>query len=388
MIKRPITTPAAVTTSVTARHQNLATGDAAPGASHCGGGGGRGCGGGAASVHARPGIDRRQWLAQAAGVALAPAIAALSLRPGAAQAQAAAWPSRPIRIIAAGPAGANADLIARLIAEPVARQLGQPAIVEPKPGAAGAIAVGDLMQSPHDGHTLLVGVNSLVSEIPHIVKLRMDMAKVLMPIAELARGGLLLVGHPSFAANTLAELIAHVKAHPGQVNVASYSPGTWSHVLGLLLNQAAGIDLQHVGYKGSAPALADVMGGHVPLMFDAIPSSLPLIRSGKVKAFAVSTPRRSPVLPDVPTFAELGYPQLEALAWMGLWCSPDVPASVQARLRTATLAALGAPALRDRLLELGFEVGQPRGVAEMQAGLKADYDRVGAVLKGIGFKVE
>jgi tripartite-type tricarboxylate transporter receptor subunit TctC len=377
MSKRQITSQAS-----TPRNQNLAIDDGAPACNHAGTA--------ASAAFDRPDLARRQLLAHGAALSLLPAIAgAATLASSRAQAQTAAWPSKPLRFIAAGPAGANADLITRLIADPLARQLGQqPAIVEPKPGAAGAIAVGDLMQSPHDGHTLLVGVNSLVSEIPHIVKLRMDMAKVLMPIAELARGGLVLVGHPTFAANTLAELIAHVKAHPGQVNVASYSPGTWSHVLGLLLNQAAGIDLQHVGYKGSAPALADVMGGHVPLMFDAIPSSLPLIRSGKVKAYAVSTPKRSPVLPGVPTFAELGYPQLEALAWMGLWCSPDVPAAVQARLRTATLAALSAPALRDRLLELGFEVGQPRGVAEMQAGLKADYDRVGAVLKGIGFKAE
>ncbi|MBK6854402.1 MAG: tripartite tricarboxylate transporter substrate binding protein [Burkholderiales bacterium] len=360
MSKRPITSPVS-----TPRAQIVATTAVAPAASHPDAA--------ARSAFSGPDLARRQLLAHSAALALLPAIAgAATLASSRAQAQTAALPSKPIRFIAAGPAGANADLIARLIADPLARQLGQqPAIVEPKPGAAGAIAVGDLMQSPHDGHTLLVGVNSLVSEIPHIVKLRMDMAKVLMPIAELARGGLVLVGHPSFPANTLAELITHVKAHPGQVNVASYSAGTWSHVLGLLLNQVAGIDLQHVGYKGSTPALTDVMGGHVPLMFDAIPSSLPLIRAGKIKAFAVSTPRRSPVLPGVPTFAELGYPQLEALAWMGLWCSPDVPAPVQARLRTATLTALEctraarSPArtwLRSRpATRRGRDAGRPEG---------------------------
>ncbi|BDI05870.1 Bug family tripartite tricarboxylate transporter substrate binding protein [Sphaerotilus microaerophilus] len=304
------------------------------------------------------------------------------------RAQGGTFPTRPLRLIAAGPAGATADLIARLVADPLARALGQSAIVEPKPGAAGALAVGDLVQAPHDGHTLLVGVSSLVSEIPHIVKLRLDMAKELRPLAELARGGLVLVGHPGLPARNLAELIAHVKARPGQVNVASYSPGTLSHVLGLLLNQAAGIDLQHVGYKGSTPALADVMGGHVPLMFDGIGTSLPLIRAGKLRAFAVSLPRRSPVLPDVPTFTELGYPSLEALSWMGLWCPPDVPAAAQARLRDAALAALQQPALRSRLQELGFEVGSPRSPDELAAGLKAEYERVGAVLRGIGFKAE
>jgi tripartite-type tricarboxylate transporter receptor subunit TctC len=322
-------------------------------------------------------LSRRHLLATAALTALAPL-----------RALAQTFPSKPLRVIAAGPAGATADLVARLITEPLAKELGQSAIVEPKPGAAGAIAVNDLLQAPHDGHTLLVGVNSLVSEIPHIVKLKVDMQQSLRPIAEVARGGLVLVANPGFPAKDLKELIAYVKANPGKVNYASYSPGTLSHVLGLLLNKEAGIDLTHVGYKGSTPALTDVMGNHVPLMFDGIGTSLPLIKSGKVKAFAVSTPKRSPVLPDVPTFTELGYPKLEALGWMGLWCPPDVPAAAQARVREATLKVLTQPAVRERLLELGFDVGAPRSVSDMVAGLKADYDRVGAVLQSIGFKPE
>jgi len=322
-------------------------------------------------------LTRRQLIAAATLTALVPL-----------RARAQSFPTKPLRVVVAGPAGANADIVARLVTEPLAKELGQTAIVEPKPGAAGAIAVNDLLQSPHDGHTLLVGVNALVSEIPHIVKLKIDMAQSITPLAELARGGLVLVANPSFPAKNLAELIAYVKANPGKVNVASYSAGTLSHVLGLLLNQTAGIDLMHVGYKGSTPALADVMGNHVPLMFDGIPTALPLIKSGKIKAFAVSTPKRSPVLPDVPTFTELGYPKLEALAWMGLWCTPDVPAPVQARIREATLKVLTQPAVRDRLLELGFDVGAPRSTSEMVAGLNADSQRVGAMLQSIGFKPE
>ncbi|HYJ96478.1 MAG TPA: tripartite tricarboxylate transporter substrate binding protein, partial [Burkholderiaceae bacterium] len=312
-----------------------------------------------------PSLTRRQLVAAAAWGALVPL-----------RALAQGFPSKPLRVIVAGPAGANADIVARLVTEPLAKELGQTAIVEPKPGAAGAIAVNDLLQSPQDGHTLLVAVNALVSEVPHMVKLKIDMQQSLRPIAELARGGLVLVGNPSFPANNLKDLIAYVKAHPGKVNVASYSPGSLSHVLGLLLNQAAGTDLTHVGYKGSTPALTDVMGNHVPLMFDAIPTSLPLIKSGKIKAFAVSLPKRSTALPDVPTFTELGYPKLEALAWMGLWCTPSVPAAAQARVREATLKVLTQPAVRDRLLELGFDVGSPRSVDDIVAGLKADYQRV------------
>ncbi len=312
--------------------------------------------------------------------------AALSLLGVSARAQ--AWPGKPVRLIVAGPAGGSADIVARLVADPLARALGQPVIVEPKPGAAGAIAVNELIRAPHDGHTLLVGVNSLVSEVPHIVKLGLDMAKELRPVAELARGGLVLVGHPSFPAKNLPALIAYVKANPGKVNYASYSAGTLSHVLGLLLNQAAGIELVHVGYKGSTPALADVMGGHVPLMFDGIATSLPLIRGGKLRAFAVSSPQRAPQLPDVPTFVESGYPQLEAIAWLGLWTTPDVPSPIQARLRDVMLKALADPAMRTRMLDTGFDVGLPRSQDEMMRGLKADHDRVGAVLKAIGFKPE
>jgi tripartite-type tricarboxylate transporter receptor subunit TctC len=312
--------------------------------------------------------------------------AALALLGAPAYAQ--TWPSKPVRIVAAGPAGASADIIARLVGDALAKELGQPVIVEPKPGAAGALAVNDLLQAPRDGHTLLVGVNSLVSEIPHIVKLRIDMAKEIQPVAELASGGLVMVGSPTFPAKNLAEVIAQAKANPGKLNYASYSAGTLSHVLGLLLNRAAGIDLTHVAYKGSTPALQDVMGGHVPLMFDGMATSLPLIKAGKVKAYAVSMPKRSPLLPDVPTFAELGYPQLEALAWMGLWVTPDVPAAVKERLRSATLKVLAQPAVAERAREIGFDIGQPRSVDEMTKGLRADYDRVGAVLASIGFKPE
>lgn len=299
-----------------------------------------------------------------------------------------AWPAKPVRLVVAGPAGANADIVARLVGEGLSRELGQPVVVDPKPGGAGAIAVGDLLQAPRDGYTFMVGVNSLVSEIPHIIKLRWDMAKELRPVAELARGGLVLVGNPAFPASNVKDLVAYAKANPGKVNYASYTAGTLSHVMGLALNQSAGVQLEHIAYKGSTPALADVMGGHVPLMFDGIPTSLPLIRSGKIKAFAVSTPRRVPQLPDVPTFTELGYPKLEALAWMGLWTTPDTPAAVQARVREATLKVLADPAVRQRLQDTGFDTGLPRTPQEMEAGLRADYERVGAMLKAINFKAE
>jgi tripartite-type tricarboxylate transporter receptor subunit TctC len=302
--------------------------------------------------------------------------------------QAPSWPTKPVRIVVAGPAGGSADIVARVLADALAPGLGQPVVVEPKPGAAGVIAVNELSQAPHDGHALLVAVDSLVSEIPHIVKLRVDMATEIRPLAELGRGGLVMVGTPSLPARTFADVVGWVKANPGKVNYASYSAGTMSHVLGLQLNQAAGLDMTHVGYKGSTPALADVMGGHVPLMFDGMATSIPLVKGGKLKAFAVSTPARSLLLPDVPTLAELGYPQLEAVAWMGLWVKPDVPAPVQAKVREVALKAMAQPAVRERLQQLGFESGLPRTQDEMTKSLRADSDRMAAMLKSIGFKPE
>ncbi|MEJ8810059.1 tripartite tricarboxylate transporter substrate binding protein [Variovorax ureilyticus] len=302
--------------------------------------------------------------------------------------QPAKWPDKVVRIVVAGPAGGTADIVARLLGDQLTKDTGQPVVVDAKPGAGGALAVNELSIAPHDGYTLLVGVSSLVSEIPHIVKLRNDMSKEIRPVAELGRGGLVMVGAPSVPAKNFAEVVSWVKANPGKVSYASYSPGTVSHVIGLQLNKAAGIDMTHVGYKGSTPALTDVMGGHVPLMFDGMATSLPMIKAGKIKAFAVSTPKRSPLLPDVPTFAELGYPQLETVSWMGLWAKPDVPAAVQAAVRDAALKAISQPAVRARLLDAGLEAGSGRTPDELVTSLNSDYKRVGEVLKSIDFKPE
>lgn len=300
--------------------------------------------------------------------------------------QAQSWPSKPLRLVVPGAPGATIDTTARLLTDGMANELGQPAIVEPKPGAAGMIAVDDLPASPKVGHTALIGSSSLVSEVPHFVRRKLDMRSAIVPLAELARGGLVLVAAPTLSVTTLPELIAHAKRHPGKLSYASYSPGTLSHILGLLLNDAAGIDLVHVGYPGATGALTDVMRGHVPLMFDAMPSSLPHIRAGKLRALAISTPARSPILPQVPTFTELGFPQLQALTWLALWVAAEVSASAQARLRGAVLKVLSTPPVRDSLAKLGLEQGRERSVEALRHALRTDYEKVGAVLKSIGLK--
>jgi tripartite-type tricarboxylate transporter receptor subunit TctC len=316
------------------------------------------------------------------GVVLAAAAALLAAPVAFAQVQS----DKVLRIIAAGPPGGSLDVVARLLSEGLQKELNQPVIVEAKPGAGGAIAVNELMQAPRDGLTAVVSLDAMVSEIPHAVKLKIDMSKEVKPLAELARGGLVMVGNPSVPAKSLAELIAHVKANPGKINYASYSAGTVSHVMGLQLNKAAGIDMSHVAYKGSPPALVDVVGGHVPLTFVGIPNALPLLTGGKIVPYAVSLPQRSALLPNVPTFTELGFPQLEATPWLGLFVTPDVPAAAQARLREAALKVMARPAMRERLKELGFDAGQQRTPDELAKQLRSDFDRIGAVLKSINFK--
>lgn len=322
-------------------------------------------------------LHLRAWAAWALGAAAVP-LRAQSIS------------DRPVRLLVGAPAGGTADLLARLVGDGLARTLGQPVVVENKPGALGAIVMESFLAAPRDGHTYLVSVNGLFSEVPHSLKPRYDPLKDVRPLVELGGGGLVLVGHPAVPARTMAELVAWVKANPGKVNFASYTPGTLSHVMGLQLNKLAGLDMQHVGYKGSPPALQDVMSGQVQLMFDGMATAVPLIKAGKLRAFAVSAPERSHVLPDVPTLAELGYKDMTKTAWLGLWAHPDAPAASQQRVRDETLKALAVPAIRERLMGIGLtvNVSRPPTPDEMARSLAADHKAVGELLKSVGYRPE
>ncbi|HSW16114.1 MAG TPA: tripartite tricarboxylate transporter substrate binding protein [Ramlibacter sp.] len=319
--------------------------------------------------------------------ALTTLLAAMAIA-GAPGAQAQQFPSKPIRIVVTAPAGGTSDIVARTLGEGLAPLLGQPVIIDNKPGGAGMIGTQDLLSAPHDGYTLMVGPNALVTEVPHVVKLRIDPFKELKPLAELTRSGLVMVGGAAVPATNFKDVIAFVKARPGKISYASYTTGTISHTMGLELNKAAGLDMTHVGYKGSPPALTDVMGGHVALMFDGPATSIPMIKAGKLKAFAVSSPKRMAALPDVPTFAELGYPQINGVGWIGLWATPDVPADVQARVREATHKVLQQPRVIERFAELGQDVGQPQSAEELAKSLRTASDKQAALLKSIGFQAE
>lgn len=298
------------------------------------------------------------------------------------------WPSKPVRIVVGGPPGGTADALARIVAEGLGQALGKPVIVEAKPGAAGGIAVNDLLSSPRDGHTLLLIQGGIVSETPLAYKVNFDPFKDLKPLAQLSRQGLVLVGNNQLPAQNLKELLAYIQGRKGGLDYASYAAGMRGHTSGLQLGRLAGVELHHVGYKGSPPALQDVMGGHVPLMFDGPATSLPLIKAGKVKAFAVNFPTRISALPDVPTFTELGYPALNEVGWMGLWSTPDAPAAVQSKVRELTLQFLKQAKVQERIKALGMEGGLPLSTEALNKDLRQAYERQGELLRSIHYKPE
>lgn len=308
----------------------------------------------------------------------------LALTPVAALAQ--AWPAKAVRIVIGAPAGGTADILARTLADGMQKEWGQPVIVDAKPGGAGTIGVNDLMQSPADGYTLYLAVNATVTEIPHVIKVRYDPFKDLKPLVDLGGSGLVFIGNAALPAKNLAEVVMYVKANPGKVSYASYSAGTISHTMGLEFNRAAGIDMSHVPYKGSPPALQDVMGGHVALMFDGPATSIPMLKGGRIKAFAISGPKRNPALPDVPTFAEQGFPMIDDTAVMILWTRPDVQADVQAKVRDTALKVMAQPAYKARLLEIGFDQGSGATPDALTKNLQSAYDKQGATLRGLGVK--
>lgn len=304
--------------------------------------------------------------------------------------RALAQSGQPLRMILGVPPGSSTDVVARTLSDAVSKVMGQPVIIDNKPGGSGSIATTAFLAAPRDGQTWLMAVNGFFSEAPHTIKLSFDPFKDARPLVEIGGGGLVLVGDAALPPRNMQELVAWVKARKGKVSFASYSPGSLSHVLGLLLNKAEGLDMLHVPYRGSPPALQDIMGGSVNLMFDAPPSSLPLIQGGKLRAFAVTSPQRLEVLPDVPTLAELGYKDMTRTAWLGVWTTPDAPAPAQQRMRTAVLQALEQPSVRQRFADLGFAVNtsNPATSEQLVRRLATDYAAIGETLKSINYKPE
>ena len=278
-------------------------------------------------------------------------------------------------------------MIARTVAESIRQNTKQTVIVDNKPGAGGILAVETMLSAPRDGYTFVLSPNSLVTEAPHSYKFRFDPFKDLAPVAEVASVPLVLVTDPRLPIKSVAEMISYVKSNPGKTSYASYSPGTLSHIKGMQFNNAAGLDMVHVGYKGSPPALTDLIGGQVQFMFDGLGTSLPMVKSGKVGALAVTSPQRSPHLPDVPTLAEAGYPNLSQIMGTTVWSTPDVPANIRNRMREELLKAVASPMMKTQLAALGMDVGSATQTsAGLETSLKQDNERTGQALRAMNYK--
>lgn len=305
-----------------------------------------------------------------------------------AAAAAGAWPEKRITFVVPAPPGGTMDVMARVVGARLSPRLGQPVIVDHRPGGGGALAVHAVLDAAPDGHTLLFTGSSVLTESPHVLALNYDTLAELRPVAALGRAYLLAIAHPAVPAASLGELIAYAKRTPGKLSYASYGPGTVAHYAGLIFNQKEGLDLQHVPYKGSPPALADVIAGHVPLMFDGIVTSLPHIRSGKVKAFAISSPARSKLLPQVPTFAELGYPEIDFANWIGVVAAATMTPALAAAINKELHAVVAAPGVRERLVELGFEPTAASSPEQLAAMVRADFERNARIVREFNVRFE
>jgi tripartite-type tricarboxylate transporter receptor subunit TctC len=307
----------------------------------------------------------------------------LAAAAGAPSAQAQAWPARPVSLVVPYPPGGSADILARAIGQKLGERLGQPVVVENKAGAGTAIGAKAVATAAADGYTLLLGTVSSQAINPAMSKVGYDALKDFVAVSPVAAIPFVLVAHPGVAASNIRDVIALARANPGKVGYASAGPGTSNHLAGELLASAARVSLLHVPYKGSAPALNDVLGGHVPLMFDLLATSLPMLQTGKLKALAVTSRQRSPLLPNVPTARESGLPDYEVTAWFGVFAPAATPAPVVARLNAEITAVLQAPDMQKRLHELGAE--PETGSAEEYARyVREEADKWTAVVRKAG----
>src|SRR5262249_5635608 len=285
-------------------------------------------------------LPRRNFLHLAAAAAALPAVSRI--------ARAQAYPARPVRLIVGWPPGGPAGLFARLIGQPLSERLGQPIIIENRPGAASNMATEAVVRAPPDGYTLLQisSVNAYNATLYD--KLNFDFVRDMVPVASIYRGPAVLVVHPSFPAKSVPELIAYAKSNPGKINMASAGVGSTQHVYGELFKMMTGVDMFHVPYRGAAPAMTDLLAGQVQVMFDTLATSIEHIRSDKLRALAVTSATRLDVLPGIPTVGDF-VPGYEATGWQGVGAPRSTPAAVIEKLNREINAVLADPNLNARL---------------------------------------
>jgi tripartite-type tricarboxylate transporter receptor subunit TctC len=297
------------------------------------------------------------------------------------------YPTKPVTIIVPQAPGGTNDIVARHVAQKLSESLGKQFIVDNRAGAGGNIGTQAAARAPNDGYTLLMTISSTQAINPALYKkLPFDPVKDFVPIAPVAKVPNVLVANPSFPANNVKELIALAKAKPGQIQYASAGNGTLNHLLGEMLNSMAGIELQHIPYKGVSPALTDVLGGQVPLAFGSMPSVVSNLKSGKLKALGVSSPKRSPVAPEIPAIAET-VPGYAGELWVGLFAPAGTPKEITAKLNAEVVKALATKDLQEKMAAQGAEIisGTPEQLAAM---LKDDLARWAKIVKESGATVD
>ena len=321
-------------------------------------------------------LPRRHFLQLAAGAAALPAVSST--------ASAQAYPAKPIRWIIGFPAGGGADTVARIMEPWLSRRLGQPVIIENRPGASTNIAVQAVVSAPPDGYTLLWHGLSSVVNASLFTSLPFDIQRDIDPAAGIVSYPMIMVAHPSVPAKSVAELIAHAKANPGKVTMASFGTGSASHLAGELFKFMAGIDMVHIPYRGGAPMTTDLVGGQVQVGFDVMVTALPQVKSGKLRALGVLGAKRFELLPDVQAVAETvaGY---EASTWAGIGAPRGTPPEIIERLGREVNAGLAQPDIRARLADVGT-VPMVLSAAEFRAYIAAEAAKWDKVVKVAGIK--
>ena len=311
---------------------------------------------------------------------------ALAALPAAGSAQ-EAWPSRPITLVVTYPPGGGADLMARLVAPKMSEALGQPVVVENKPGAAGQIGAAFVAKAKPDGYTVMIDAASFVINPGLHPQLPYDADKAFKPVGVLAIFPHVIVVTPSYEAKSVADLVAAAKAKPGAINYASSGIGSAQHLAGAAFVQQAKVDLAHVPYKGGGPAMTDVIGGHIPLFFANVASGLSHIKSGKLRPLAVFGERRIAALPDTPTLAELGMPGSAVYEWNGMFVPAGTPDPIVNRLADALRKALDSDEIKRRVASLGGEIFAG-GPAEAARFIAEQRQRTATIIREGNIKPE
>lgn len=299
----------------------------------------------------------------------------------------AKFPERPLRLIVPLPAGSVSDVQARPVAQKLSESLGQPVVVENRPGASNTLGMDAAARSAPDGYTMVMGTIAPLTLLPHLMKLPYDPLKDFIPVTRVTSGPMVLVATPSAPYGTVAQMVEHSRRHPGQTRVAGFGVGTVGHLAVLLTARVTGADLSHLPYQGGPQQVADTMSGHVPLLFDFVAVVASHIRAGKLKALAVTSRERLSSLPDVPTFEELGHKGLVIAGWQGILVPAGTPAPIVRRLNEELLKAFAAPDVRELFLSVNAEIGNDTP-EQFAAFIAQEYERWGRVIRDAGIRLE